>query len=285
MNKVTRILVLAQIALLMLLPAWRDCARAQTTAPAAEPAITNLAVRLTEALHKAKRKRVIVLDLRGPQGEAHPVGKWLADHLSAGLRTGAPELHVVDRSQIESQENAQDVPVSGEAPDKRTIKLARSAGADAVVTGSFAKAGEVLGISLNVMKPDRSGQLLGQVTGTVPISEAITALSPNPIPAFKGEVARAGVGGIANPKCIYCPDPEYSSEARAANYQGTVALSVVVNAEGHVERVLVIKSPGLGLEEKAIEAVKRWRLKPAEDASGKPVSVIISVDVTFHLYK
>src|SRR6267154_2804088 len=109
MKKVSRILVLGQIALLMLFSVWRDCAGEQTAAPAVEPAITNLAVRLTEALHKAKRKRVIVLDLRGPQGEAHPVGKWLADHLSAALRTGAPELRVIDRSQIEGQTNAQDV--------------------------------------------------------------------------------------------------------------------------------------------------------------------------------
>lgn len=284
MNKVTRILVVAHLALVMLFSVWRDCVWAQTAAPAVDPAITNLAVRLSEALHKAKGKRVIVLDLKGPQGEAHAVGKWLADQLSDALRRGNQELDVLERSAIESRADAGDAPATDEALDKRTIELARSAGANAVVIGSFAKVENLLGISLNVRKPDRPGNLLGQVTGTVPISEEIAALSANPIPTFKGEVARAGVGGVTNPRCIYCPNPEYSAEARAANYQGFVALKMLVNAEGRVANVWIVKSPGLGLDEKAIQVVKQWRFKPAEDASGKPVAVTLPVEITFRMY-
>lgn len=99
-----------------------------------------------------------------------------------------------------------------------------------------------------------------------------------------GGVFRAGTGGVGTPICLYCPDPQYSEEARKAKYQGTVVLNVVVTSDGRATNISVIKGPGLGLEEKAMEAVRGWKFKPAVGPNGKAVNVIVPIEVTFRLF-
>jgi TonB family protein len=90
-------------------------------------------------------------------------------------------------------------------------------------------------------------------------------------------------GGVSAPRPIYSPDPEYSEEARKAKYQGTCVLGLIVGPDGRPRDIHVLRSLGLGLDEKAIEAVKNWRFDPAMKDS-KPVAVQISVEVDFRLY-
>jgi protein TonB len=96
---------------------------------------------------------------------------------------------------------------------------------------------------------------------------------------------RAGENGVGAPKCIYCPAPEYSEKAKAAKIQGTVLLDITVTTEGKATKVVVIRSPSDGLAEKAADAVKSWRFKPALDKAGNPIQVRVQVEVTFHLHK
>jgi protein TonB len=98
-----------------------------------------------------------------------------------------------------------------------------------------------------------------------------------------GGYFRPGTGGVGYPSCAYCPDPKYSEEARKAKYQGTVVLQAVITPDGRAIEIQVVKGPGLGLEEKAVEAVKQWRFKPALGPSGKPVAVVVPIEVTFRL--
>jgi TonB family protein len=96
-----------------------------------------------------------------------------------------------------------------------------------------------------------------------------------------GGVFRAG-GGVTAPSLIYKVEPEYSEEARKAKYQGVVVLYVEVDPSGRAENVRVLHSMGLGLDEKAIEAVKKWRFRPGYK-DGKPVTVAALVEVNFRL--
>ena len=98
-----------------------------------------------------------------------------------------------------------------------------------------------------------------------------------------GEIPRAGRDGVGMPKCEYCPSPTYSEEARAKKYEGVVVLNVEVTSEGKVTNIRVVKTPGLGLEEKSIEAVSKWRLTPALK-DGKPVQVQLPIQLTFRLH-
>jgi protein TonB len=97
-----------------------------------------------------------------------------------------------------------------------------------------------------------------------------------------GGVFRMGQGA-SQPRVIYGPDPEFSEEARKAKYQGTCVLGVVVDPNGLPTNIRVITSLGMGLDEKAIEAVKTWRFEPAMK-DGHPVPYAISLEVDFHLY-
>ena len=90
-------------------------------------------------------------------------------------------------------------------------------------------------------------------------------------------------GGVSAPKAIYAPDPEYSEEARKAKYQGTCVLWLIVGPDGRARDIKVARTLGLGLDEKAMEAVKTWKFEPAMK-DGKPVAVQINVEVTFRLY-
>jgi len=97
-----------------------------------------------------------------------------------------------------------------------------------------------------------------------------------------GGVFRVG-GGVSAPKAVYSPDPEYSEEARKAKYQGTCVLWLIVGPDGRPHDIKVFRSLGLGLDQKAIEAVKNWKFEPAMK-DGKPVAVQINVEVDFRLY-
>ncbi len=97
-----------------------------------------------------------------------------------------------------------------------------------------------------------------------------------------GGVFRVG-GGVSAPRVLSSPDPEYSEEARKAKYQGVCVLWLIVGPDGHPRDVRVARSLGMGLDQKAIEAVRQWKFEPALK-DGKPVAVQINVEVNFRLY-
>src|SRR6185437_4967225 len=88
--------------------------------------------------------------------------------------------------------------------------------------------------------------------------------------------------GVIPPVLTYRVDPEYSTEARKAKYSGTVTLSVSVDETGNVTAASVLRSLGMGLDEKAIEAVRQWKFNPATQ-NGKPVAVQVPLSVNFRL--
>jgi TonB family protein len=106
-------------------------------------------------------------------------------------------------------------------------------------------------------------------------------LGPGEGGGFGGGVFRVG-GGVTAPVPLYRPEPEYSEEARKAKYQGTVVLYVEVDANGKPKNLKVMRSLGLGLDEKAIEAVEKWKFRPGYK-DGKPVTVAATVEVNFRL--
>jgi TonB family protein len=97
-----------------------------------------------------------------------------------------------------------------------------------------------------------------------------------------GGVFRVG-GGVSPPKAVYQPDPEYSEEARKAKYQGVVVLAMVIGPDGRPRDIRVQRSLGLGLDEKAMEAVRTWRFEPAKK-DGQAVAVAVNIEVSFNLY-
>jgi TonB family protein len=97
-----------------------------------------------------------------------------------------------------------------------------------------------------------------------------------------GGVFRIG-GGVSAPRPLYTPDPEYSEEARKAKYQGTVVLWLIVGPDGRPRDLRVSRSLGMGLDERALQAVRQWKFEPALK-DGHPVAVQMNVEVSFRLY-
>lgn len=96
-----------------------------------------------------------------------------------------------------------------------------------------------------------------------------------------GGVYRPG-GDVSAPQILSKVEPEYSEEARKAKYSGTVMLSIVVDEHGLPRDIKVIRPLGLGLDEKAIEAVAHWRFRPGMKA-GRAVATQATVEVNFRL--
>jgi len=91
--------------------------------------------------------------------------------------------------------------------------------------------------------------------------------------------------GVTAPVAIFQPEAEFSDEARRAKYEGTVIVSLIVDANGNPQNVHVVRSLGMGLDEKALEAVRQYKFKPAMDqVTHKAVPVPINVEVRFRLY-
>lgn len=90
-------------------------------------------------------------------------------------------------------------------------------------------------------------------------------------------------GGVSAPVPIFTPEAEFSDEARRAKYQGVCLISVIVDANGNPVDPRVVRALGMGLDEKALEAVRKYKFKPAMKGS-TPVPVRITIEVNFRLY-
>ncbi len=97
----------------------------------------------------------------------------------------------------------------------------------------------------------------------------------HPTEIFTGKLSR-------NPELIYKEEPEYSDEARKARHEGTVLIDLEVDASGRPVNLRVVRSLGLGLDEKAMAAVSHWKFRPAM-AGNRAVTAPARVAVSFHL--
>ena len=89
--------------------------------------------------------------------------------------------------------------------------------------------------------------------------------------------------GTTLPICVYCPNPQYSDEARQAKVQGKVTLRVLVGADGRPSQARIIQGIGLGLDDRAAQSVRTWKFVPAHDAARRAVATWITIEVVFRL--
>ena len=87
---------------------------------------------------------------------------------------------------------------------------------------------------------------------------------------------------VSPPRAVFQPNPSYSDKARLIKYSGVVVLVIIVDTRGQVAAVQDVRPIGLGLDEKAIETVGRWRFKPAL-RDGTPVAARVGVEVSFRI--
>jgi TonB family protein len=88
--------------------------------------------------------------------------------------------------------------------------------------------------------------------------------------------------GITVPRAKYTPDPEYSEEARTEQIQGLVIINLIVDKTGNPTNIRIVSPLGYGLDEKALNSIKKWRFEPGRK-DGQPVATYATVEVAFHL--
>jgi TonB family protein len=127
---------------------------------------------------------------------------------------------------------------------------------------------------------DRAGEAAVLQTRAKAIHKARSeAMGPRQV--APSSVLRVG-SGVKAPSLVSKVEPEYSEEARAAKYMGTVLLKVVVDVDGKAKDIQVANALGMGLDEQAVLAVRQWQFKPGEK-DGAPVPVQAQIEINFKL--
>jgi TonB family protein len=107
--------------------------------------------------------------------------------------------------------------------------------------------------------------------------------APNAALQYNGVPVRKVGGGVTQPEVIYKVDPEFSAEAKKAKFNGIVLVNLIVDQKGKPQNVHVLRGVGMGLDEKALAAVKKYKFKPAMEA-GKPVPADLNVEINFKIF-
>lgn len=92
-----------------------------------------------------------------------------------------------------------------------------------------------------------------------------------------------GLDGISQPKCIYCPNPDYTDEARRNRIEGHIVLSASLDEKGRITSARMVTNPNDSLTRQAVDILRRWRMEPSHDLEGKPVPVRVAVEIVFRL--
>lgn len=116
----------------------------------------------------------------------------------------------------------------------------------------------------------------------IPIDDAVIGIPEGPPPSDQ-DTGPIQVGGdVRPPEKISAPQPQYSEIARKARIQGVVIVQAIIDKQGNVTNVKVLKGLPMGLEEAAVDAIKQWKFKPAM-LNGRPVTVYYNLTVNFKL--
>lgn len=115
----------------------------------------------------------------------------------------------------------------------------------------------------------------------LPDTDIIFDIPDGPPPIEPEGPIRVG-GDVTRPTRVSGPNPQYTEIARKARIQGVVIVEAIIDKQGNVTNVKVLKPLPMGLDQAAVDAVKRWKFEPAT-LNGKPVDVYYNLTVNFRL--
>jgi len=155
-------------------------------------------------------------------------------------------------------------------------------GADAIAWGRVSQIEKDITIDLSLSEA-RSGKVLYSLQYQQSRTPQFEAMFPAESDPSRRVFYFSGFDGVATPKAIYSPPPDYTDEARRRKLNGTVLLSGVITVKGKVEQVRVVQSLEPSLDQASIDIMRAWKVSPAKDAFGSPVPVRAPIETTFRL--
>ena len=276
-------LYLALLALMMTLALVPACSAQAMVNP-----LQDGGTRIADGITRAKLKTVIVFDFSGPDNHLTQLGLDLAANFRAVLAKSGPRFRVENAQQV-SQRLADHfyAPEVVLYPDW-LLAPAQDLGVNGFVSGQLSIAGDKITLDISAYRC-KDGKGVGAVKISWPLSDDLRALSDGNLlektrDSDGAPILASGAKGYTMPKCLYCPRADYSGEALRHKYQGVVELMAVVERDGTIGNIRVIKPLPYGLSLEAINAVRKWKLDPALGPDGKPAPVRQIIEVTFQLY-
>jgi TonB family protein len=245
---------------------------------------------------------VLVTDFEEPYGPDSQLAVVLAENFSHSLRTHARNFTGLDRSDIEAAISNHKLPIGALSNRSIAACYAPELGATLIVKGRIEPTPENIILDLDV-RPPAAGDGIWGTRIITPLTFAMQTLKSKPTVGteaiFEADKtvwmrdesskttipsARSGAAGYSYPACLYCPPPQFTDAALRAKAAGTVTLSAVIGPDGKAQRLSVLRALPCGLDQKAIEAIKDWKFKPATGPDGKPAAVVQTIELSFHLY-
>jgi periplasmic protein TonB len=203
----------------------------------------------------------------GGGGGAHQVVEPVKGHLPpvVKLRTVAPQIIKIDNPKL-AQPAAIEVPQNIKIPDNNMPNVGVPQSQQVAMASQGSGSGSGFGQGVGGGLGSGHGSGLGSGIGG----------------GYGGGIMSVG-GGVSAPQLIHSVQPEFTDEARQQKYQGAVEIQLIVDSNGNPENIQIVKHLGMGLDQKAIDAVRQYKFHPAM-YQGHPVPVRLVVDVDFHLF-
>jgi TonB family protein len=274
MKRNARCSLLRFVATLIVLLAFSRC----DIAAAGLENLDELRSQLQKQIVNSDVKSFAVADFLTPDGKPSDLGWYLAAKLSDGWLEPGQGFRVQDRAELANTK------VTGEDARSPTAlqQIGREWAVVAIVTGTVEGSADHYAITSSVLRVS-DGSVVATASQNLPHSRILDLLSPQGLGEDGASSLRGGVNGTGLPSCLFCPAPAYSGKASRARLQSTVLLSVTISTEGRTAKISIVKNPGYGLTEIAIETVSEWKFRPAIGKEGKPVPVVVPVEVAFRM--
>jgi len=251
--------------------------------------VNSLAMLLTGAIRKQRFERVVVLGAQGPGTDLSQFGSALGDLLSDDLQHSATDIQFENRDEIRRYLKTQRISAAMVESDALVPMICAEFKAKGWIKAELVKL-DSNSLALNAHlfrtgKPDAksiadwsveleldSALQLARMTSMIPRDD----FGPGP--------QDAGPKGWSEPRCEFCPHPDYTPEARRSGFQGEIRFSVLVSPDGRVEDIAVIKPARYDLNLAAIDSLRNWKLRPATDDKANRVRSRLEIAVTFELF-
>jgi TonB family protein len=241
------------------------------------------AARIAEKIEQLQLHKIYVSDFLDSTGARTEKSCFFASVFSSNLTKQSKDFEVLNRITVQKLLDTAAIS-SGDIEKPETLsKIASTTGADAILFGVITFEKALISLDLSLREASTGKELHRaqyQEHNSPDFEESFPAASDTSGHIFYF----SGLDGVSVPKCIYCPQPSYTSGARERKVNGTLLISAHVSERGTVDDVRIVRSLDPDLDEAALRIVRTWKLQPAKDTSGTLVPLRVPVQVTFHFY-
>jgi hypothetical protein len=247
-----------------------------------------LAGHIADKLKHAKPHQVAVADFAATDGSVSLIGEGLASLLKSSILLHSKKIPILSRAEFKDSLEKHKLLAADLASKEALQTLAADLHLDYIVLGIVSTDAAGYKLRASVLRiPDGSNLFTGEAL--IGRSELVDSLALPFPPQTNYPIASLSSQSIESykthmPQCLYCPSANVANIAPTTRAQGTDIFKILVSPYGTVDAIQPLSLLGDGLDERAFKDIRTWRFKPATDSEGKPIAVVIPVEVTFSLH-